>query len=385
MSSPVGKKSDTAEIDSEDLHELVRSLDKSRKRNLSEGLVRGDLVADRLVVQESSASPCFKKSKPASGMALTKADLYACIDRQTTKLTTRIDSVDESISVLRSDLTIVNRNVKSNAEKIENQAAAIKANLDRICGLETDVRRMRDAPAPPPAPRAVPGPAHAPQVNEEEYLLARRSLRLWPVDGQDEEMWRLTGEFIASKLCLQVTEDKIEDVYRPSMKSGPGVLNEVVVVFVLASTRDMVMGASAKLAPYVDGSGKPTAGIRIQVPSALKSHFGVLFRYGQVLRTRHGIGFRRHIKFNDIDRALFLNVKLPGDETWSRVSYEVARRGLRARETLRDNDLERRLDVNGPSAAGRPRASSESSVPMLLDQPAPTTAPWTGRRSSARE
>ena len=41
---------------------LLRSVSNSRKRFLLPGVLRGDLVADKLEAQEASASPFLKKS-----------------------------------------------------------------------------------------------------------------------------------------------------------------------------------------------------------------------------------------------------------------------------------------------------------------------------------
>lgn len=84
---------------------------------------------------------------------------------------------------------------------------------------------------------------------------------------------------------------------------------------------------------------------------------------------------------------LFLNVKLPNDATWSKVTEDVARRGLRAREMSRNGELEKRLDINGPmSELPRPRAASESDQPMQVSVPAGRPIPsWTGRRNSSTE
>lgn len=188
---------------------------------------------------------------------------------------------------------------------------------------------------------------------------------------------------------MSITEAMIVDVSRPDVPSGPGTNQEALVRFKLTSDRDTVMGSSAKLAGFSDNQGKPTAGIRLKVPPRLRTAFRVLFRYGQALRRRHGQGMRRHIKFDDTERNLFLNVKLPGDEKWSRVSLEVARRGLRARDLASDGDLERRLDIGGPLADGdRPRAmslSTDNGNPPAARQsgPTPSGSSWTGRRSGS--
>lgn len=138
------------------------------------------------------------------------------------------------------------------------------------------------------------------------------------------------------------------------------------------------MGAASKLSSFIDVNGKATAGMRMEVPSRLQQSFRVLFKYGQNLRARHGQGTRRHVKFCDLERNLFLNIKLPGDEGWSKVSLEVAMRGMRARETMSNGQLERRLDITGPfTSQPRPRASSTAGP---SGPPPPTQASaWTRR------
>ena len=158
---------------------------------------------------------------------------------------------------------------------------------------------------------------------------------------------------------------------------------EAVVVFRDPSTRDTVIGSSARLASHVDAAGRPTAGIRLEVPPALRPTYSVLFKYGQTLRARHGPGTRRHIKFDDTDCSLYLNVKLPSDPGWSKVTPEVARRGLKMREQRTNSDLEARLDIVGPllpPPPSRPRAMSVDAAPTNTTAPA---RPWTGRRSES--
>ena len=136
-----------------------------------------------------------------------------------------------------------------------------------------------------------------------------------------------------------------------------------------------IYGAATKLAPFIDDSGKPTAGMRIEVPSHLQRDFRILFKFGQTLRAKHGAGTRRHVKFDDVERTLFLNARLPGDDAWSRISVDVAKKGLRARELVSDDEVGRRFDISGPLAQ-RPRAASSS----LRQAPTPQPSAWTTRR-----
>ena len=370
-----------------DLEELVGSIDRSRKRHLEEGLLRGDLVADRLLTQEASASPVLKKNRPSSTrtppspdtvpggapskMAMTMAEFKAYMDANTNR---RLDGIDDKVSGMQAAVDRVDANVKENN-------ARLKKHDDRIATIERTVRELQQDPTPPAAKRQCQSPLEVvmPRPDDRLFDRARRSLRLWPVKGvTKDEIWTAAGLFLGTNLGLEgkLDQNSIESITRVDLPSGPGVTNEALVLFRDVPTRDLVMGSASKLAPYMDGEGRATAGMRLEVPPSLQQPFRVLFKYGQSLRARHGAGTRRHVKFCDINKTLYLNVKLPGDEGWSKVSLDVARRGLRARETLNDDQLEQRLDITGPLRDGpRQRASS------LAGPPPPTQASAWMRRS----
>ena len=399
MRSPVlstpAKWPSSPEFDKE-LEDLCNTLDKSRKRHLSVGLLRGDQVHDRLKQQESSASPLLKKARvpapqqPPLGtppktptMALTMADFEAYMERNTNK---RLQNIDESVAGIR---TVVNAQGKS----LEEHDRIIKLNQTNIAEIRDEIKMLKAGPTkqsgdtwrPRPSPstcpdRDKPPPSSEPRGESLAFDLARRSLRLWPVEGStQEELWRSTKRFISVTLDLgsQVTQEMMVSVERVEIPSGPGVQSEALVRFRDVSARDLVMGSASKLAPMVDSRGKSTAGMRMEVPPVLRQDFRVLFKYGQTLRARHGQGTRWHVKFDDISRSLYLNVKLPTDESWSRVSIDLARRGIRARQVLNDDEIERRLDITGPIQP-RPRATSTTT-----GSGATADMEWTSRRSGS--
>ena len=357
------------------LEEICQSLDKSRKRNLSPGLLRGDLAVDRLAAQESSASPLLKKSKlrAPTNMAMTMADFRAYMEQNVNR---DLRDLKSDLGTVRSSISALDDNVKGNSARLDRQEATIRQNQASISEIRSEMQRIKDTPnAPAPTLQVTPMPNQVPDV---EYLKARRSLRLWPILGNDpQEMWTSVGNFLKGNLGLeaQLRDGMVESVSRVVIPSGPGVTSEALVVFSDSNVRDMVLGTAAKLGPFRDHSGKPTAGMRMEVPPTLQQDFRILFRYGQNLRTRHGIGTRRHVKFDDLAKGLYLNVKLPGDEGWSRVNLDIAKRGLRARDVVEVGNLERRLDINGPPV-DRPRAASTSSIPP------PTVGSFDDRRSS---
>ena len=83
--------------------------------------------------------------------------------------------------------------------------------------------------------------------------------------------------------------------------------------------------SSPALSCKVDREGRPTAGIRLEVPPELGDTFWLLSCFGTRLRARHGTGTKRHIKFDDYNGSMFTNVKLPGDKSWTKITPEMAK------------------------------------------------------------
>ena len=360
---------------------LQQSLDRARKRHLSPKTFRGDQAVDRLLAQELAASPLLKKSRlkpgstlPVPGvtnkMALSKEEFYEYMETKNAK---RFDLVEKSISNLDGK-------IQTNATKIDAQSLLISANQGNIAVLREEMGRLKN-PRPPGEPKSYANAAATPSSptmspgDDLDYLRARRSVRLWHIPGSTRpEIWRSAWSFIQVKLSLTtIGEDRIESISRPEIPSGRAVVDEATVTFKEIGVRYSAVGASSKLSQFVDTNGRPTAGIRMEVPRKLRTAFTSLFRFGQQLRGRHGEGTRKHVKFNDATKSLYLKIKLPGDEEWSRVSLELARRGIRARQQLTDSKLERRLDPAGQMST-RPRAASVTGT-SAMDTSAPPTAP----------
>ena len=360
----------------DELEELTNSIDRSRKRHLDEGLLRGDQVLDRLRVQEASASPLLKKTRkspsttppgpvpnPNNAMAMTMAEFKEYMDNNTNR---RLSDIDGKIGGMQAT-------IKENTEKLDRHEA-------HITEIRGEIVKMKQGAFPAlPQPSLSLDPVTLPPAPEpdSEYLLARRSLRLWPIRGTHrDDLWNSAANFIVNNLGLvgKLDNDSFESVTRVAIPSGPGVTDEALVRFRTVALRDLVIGSASKLSTYMDRDGRATAGMRMEVPPKLQQAFRVLFRYGSSLRARHGAGTRRHVKFSDVDQSLYLNVKLPGDDNWSRVSLQVALRGMRARENLNDDQLERRLDITGPLQDARPKAHSTAGAPRPTEASA-----WTRR------
>ena len=74
------------------------------------------------------------------------------------------------------------------------------------------------------------------------------------------------------------------------------------------NTRDNMLMRGPMLASYRDGKGRPTAGIRLHIPGHLMGVFKTLESFGHYLRNKHGNAFCKHIKFDEFDCSLFIQV-----------------------------------------------------------------------------
>ena len=248
--------------------------------------------------------------------------------------------------------------IASQAGNAENQQVEIKNLSERVARLE----KMK-----PVAVAAVEQRA----TLSSGYLLARRSLRLWPIQGDSENaLWEAVGEFLHEVLGMSredIGQEDIDSIIRPMGGRDQAERREVIVRFVDKQKRDSVVSSSPNLAGRVDREGRPTAGIRLEVPPELDDTFRLLHRFGTRLRARHGAGTKRHIKFDDFGGSLYANIKLPGDSSWTKVTPAMAREDLGASLREENAHTQKRLAaklVPGPrERLGRPMLESRGGVP----------------------
>ena len=142
------------------------------------------------------------------------------------------------------------------------------------------------------------------------------------------------------------------------------IKDEVVAVFETAADRDLVQS----YAPNLKGA-KGVAGIRLDIPEHLMSVFKLLETHANGIRSRYKEGVKRSIRFDDIDRSLYMDMKLSGSGIWHRIGPSQVResrkiqeraelaqvRGLTARHhTETDPDGTRALCFVGPATGHRP-------------------------------
>ena len=186
-------------------------------------------------------------------------------------------------------------------------------------------------------------------------------------------------------------ELNIESVRR--VKSAPKgtAFLEVVVLFGDTFARDDILTRGPMLSEYRNEEGKPTAGIRLEIPSHLMGSFKSLEAFGFALRRRHGPSFKKHIKFDEFEESLYLQAGIKEEEDtpvdWTRYSATEAREGLKtlnAKKTPRIDLLKSPVQDDRPAETGTRKkttinTSGKSSafpwIPPSKSNPAAATTP----------
>ena len=142
-----------------------------------------------------------------------------------------------------------------------------------------------------------------------------------------------------------------------------------MVVFYDIESRDLVAAHSKHLSSAVDDQGNPTAGLRMDIPLHLMSTFKLLEAHGHKMRMRYGSDFKRHVRFDDGRKSLYLNVRLPGERLWTRISPDFA--GECAREMESSDEMKEKFGLkaaNGRTAPDQIVYSSSNRRPRSLGQ-----------------
>ena len=145
---------------------------------------------------------------------------------------------------------------------------------------------------------------------------------------------------------------------------------EVLVCFSTVELRDLVQTYATNLS-----KAEGNAGMRLEIPPFLHNDFKVLEAHGNELRRRYGRDgdpVCRSIKYEDSERGLVKDIKMPGNEEWQRVHPWQARQAKNLRtnsikDTSGNNASDRRFlllpsPVKGGNTTGRQRSSSTNAA-----------------------
>ena len=195
-------------------------------------------------------------------------------------------------------------------EKIDERDKAGEKRMEERLSAIVDTKIARalatSAAAPAPAGR-----------REKEYDFCRRSLRLWPVKGEDYNIG--VEDFLVNKLLFDRSEVRGLGPYivKPvPSRAGTPTEHIVLVTFESKEVRDQVKSHGKNLA---SANG---AGMNIHVPGYLLDNLHALNAVGFSIKEKHK-NVRRAVKFDDQRMDLYMDIFIGGE--WKRVTASEAR------------------------------------------------------------
>ena len=221
------------------------------------------------------------------------------------------------------------------------------------------------------------------------YWWSRRCARFWSIEGETEgELRAGLMDFLNEKMHIpsgHVCTEDIISVRRHRAARGKKEIGEVIVLFADVSTRDRITYYSRNLGNWVDPRGKPTAGVRPDVPAHLGGVHRTLMRYGYALHSKYKFdkNLKRNVRFDDSEETMVIDVRLPGREKWVTVRFERAlkdQRDMQRRDDEMIEDIEDFLSTNPGSATGM---AGDHAPGMVASSASSSNAATTGQRHQA--
>ena len=250
-------------------------------------------------------------TKPSSEQLVLLGGMRAILkeelDKTETRLAGRIGGVEDQLGTLRGDMTGLEKRIEEVERRVDSQIDKIVAD------------RYEDLRGPPT--RGRPGGVESPTTRETRYWKARKSLRMWPIKGEGEEMMADLQKFLAQRLRLG--EDVLADaedcrIRRVPRGQNSGIQWEAAVEFPTVDLRDVVRAAAFNLAGYED------CGIRLEIAHHLMPNFRALSRASYKLKQKFS-ACKRNIKYEDEKADLVLDFKTSPTTNWRRLHPEQAR------------------------------------------------------------
>ena len=285
---------------------------------------------------EDQANDCNRNKKRMGGdedetIANQLAEMRAFLGK---KIDDGQRATDISISKLSDKIKATDADLNLHKAKTETELQLIRENLGTLTGLQNTSRSMRGSTHASAASASTSASSLAISTRRSNdlrlYWFARRCARFWTIEGTtDSQRWASVQAFMFDKLRIprgEIKESDLVDI-RPT-KSARGKPNrgEVIVVFVDVDTRDRVTSYARNLGYFVGADGKPTAGVRHEIPSFLGGVHRALMQYGYSMLKKYRFSkeFKRNIRFEDSEHTFVIDMKLPGSDKWVTVSYDHA-------------------------------------------------------------
>ena len=248
------------------------------------------------------------------------------IDTLSKKMADRLGNTEQSVKCLSKDVATVKADLAKVKRKASEDTLKLERLVERVVEKKLEANTNTSTPVHARRPRvgerlltgANLQPVEHNRGKEETYLKARRSLKMWPVTGDNLE--EATVEFLEGKLCARVGRFSTNDIKVSELYTGPDsvVRNQVLVEFSSTRLRD----EAKTLARNLRGESREV-GVQIEVPDHLRGRFQTFQSLAFELKKKNP-ALRRNIKFMDQTMDLVMDVKLGPDAEWKAVQYEDA-------------------------------------------------------------
>ena len=246
----------------------------------------------------------------------SKLDDLAC------KLGARMSKAEADLSRLGTELATARQQLEAVRIAADEREKALPDMISSIVAMKIpqNTQDTRLDVRPGRRPRLLDTTAaRSGPTSEESYWKARKTLRIWPVEGED--LKESVISFLELKLRCPPGKMTAEDFEARRLYSPPDLAaqSQVLVTFTTVGLRDEVKAMARNLS----GQDRKT-GVQIEPPDHLRGQYQVFQRLAFQLK-RKNPSLRRNIKFYDPDNCLTMDIRVTPEADWKCVSYEHAK------------------------------------------------------------
>ena len=249
--------------------------------------------------RNKSGEPAASGGEPGEGvdpalirfLNAMKEDIVQSTRETVGKLESRLDNTEKGLAALE-------KKVEDTDKRVSEQISAEVAKIGGQSVLSQGVAGRR----------------------EEAYHRCRRSLKVWPIEGDD--LADSVRNFMKTR--LKMSDDRIRSLGSIAVSSLPSKASrdkkEVVVTFDSADERDFVKSNGPHLA------GQREAGMSLHVPGHLMDNLAALNGLAYSIKQKFG-NTRRAVKFDDGAQDVYLDICIAGN--WKKVTPQEAKQALK--------------------------------------------------------
>ena len=221
--------------------------------------------------------------------------------------------------------------LERNEASIVNLEKRVERGEREITGkIASEVAKQVGAASNMPGPSADATTKTRLDKHEKAYHFCRRSLKLWPIEGDQLE----DGVRNFLKTQLGLSDGRIRALGSIEATALPGRLakekKEILATFETREDRDSIKANGISLA------GKRNVGMSIHVPGYLMDNLVALNGLGYSIKQKLP-DTKRSVKFDDVARDLYLDICISG--TWKRIGPAEARQVLKVVPTASTNSM----------------------------------------------